>query len=102
MTTETTDTREVQLDISGMSCASCVGRVERQLEKIDGVKASVNLPLNQAFIKVPTGLEDQILVDAVSKAGYDAAVHSQDNRPRHSPLTRPNRHKSTTHRGLPS
>lgn len=86
MTTETTDTREVQLDISGMSCASCVGRVERQLEKIDGVEASVNLPLNQAFIKVPTGLEDQILVDAVSKAGYDAAVHGQDNQAAAQPV----------------
>lgn len=86
MTTETTDTREVQLDISGMSCASCVGRVERQLEKIDGVQASVNLPLNQAFIKVPTGLEDQILVDAVSKAGYDAAVHGQDNQAAAQPV----------------
>ena len=80
MSTETTDTREVQLDITGMSCASCVGRVERQLQKIDGVEASVNLPLNQAFIKVPTGIEDQILVDAVSKAGYDAVVHGQDQR----------------------
>ena len=78
MTTETTDTREVQLDITGMSCASCVGRVERQLEKIDGVEASVNLPLNQAFIKVPAWLEDQILVEAVSKAGYDAVVHGKD------------------------
>ncbi len=77
MPTETTDTREVQLDITGMSCASCVGRVERQLEKIDGVEASVNLPLNQAFIKAPTGLEDKILVDAVSKAGYDAVIHGQ-------------------------
>lgn len=86
MTTETTDTREVQLDISGMSCASCVGRVERQLEKIDGVEASVNLPLNQAFINVPTGLEDQILVDAVSKAGYDAAVHGQDNQAAAQPV----------------
>ncbi|GAA2036033.1 heavy metal translocating P-type ATPase [Yaniella flava] len=75
MTTQTNDSREVQLDISGMSCASCVGRVERQLEKIDGVEASVNLPLNQAYLKVPAGLEDRILIDAVSTAGYDAAVH---------------------------
>ena len=81
MTTETTGTRDVQLDISGMSCASCVARVERQLEKIEGVEASVNLPLNQAFVKVPLGLEDQMLVDAVSKAGYDAALHGQDERP---------------------
>lgn len=86
MTTETTDTREVQLDISGMSCASCVGRVERQLEQIDGVEASVNLPLHQAFIKVPTGVSDQILVDAVSKAGYDAAVHGQDNQAAAQPV----------------
>lgn len=75
MSPETTDTREVELDISGMSCASCVGRVERQLEKLDGVEASVNLPLNQAYLKVPAGLEDRILIDAVSKAGYDAILH---------------------------
>ncbi|WP_022869815.1 heavy metal translocating P-type ATPase [Yaniella halotolerans] len=75
MSSETTDTRDVELDISGMSCASCVGRVERQLEKLDGVEASVNLPLNQAYLKVPAGLEDQILIDAVSKAGYDATLH---------------------------
>jgi len=78
MPTETTETRDVQLDISGMSCASCVARVERQLEKIDGVEASVNLPLNQAFVKAPLGLEDQVLVEAVSKAGYDATLHGQD------------------------
>ena len=77
MSSETTDTREVELDISGMSCASCVGRVERQLEKLDGVEASVNLPLNQAYLKVPAGLEDQILIDTVSKAGYDATVHGE-------------------------
>ncbi|HEY4578008.1 MAG TPA: heavy metal translocating P-type ATPase [Yaniella sp.] len=82
MTTHKTDsTRDVQLDISGMSCAACVSRVERQLEKIDGVEASVNLPLNQAFVKAPLGLEDQVLVDAVSKAGYDAKLHGQDTPP---------------------
>lgn len=82
MTTDTTDsTREVQLDISGMSCAACVSRVERQLEKLDGVEASVNLPLNQAFVKAPIGLEDQVLVEAVSKAGYDATLPGQQQTP---------------------
>lgn len=75
MPTEMTETRDVQLDINGMSCAACVGRVEQQLEKIDGVEASVNLPLNQAYLNVPAGLEDRVLIDAVSTAGYDAAVH---------------------------
>jgi Cu+-exporting ATPase len=82
MTTDTTDTtRDVQLDISGMSCAACVARVERQLETIDGVEASVNLPLNQAFVKAPIDLDNQVLVDAVSKAGYDAALPGQNDQP---------------------
>ena len=42
------NTRIVELDIEGMSCASCVGRVERKLGKLDGVTASVNMPLEPA------------------------------------------------------
>ena len=41
--------REVSLDIQGMTCASCVNRVERKLGKIEGVQATVNLPLNSAY-----------------------------------------------------
>ena len=46
-------TRMVELDIQGMTCASCVGRVERKLGKLDGVEASVNLPLESATVTVP-------------------------------------------------
>ncbi|BAS15284.1 copper-exporting P-type ATPase A [Arthrobacter sp. Hiyo8] len=42
-----TGTRIIELDIEGMTCASCVARVERKLGKLDGVEASVNLPSNQ-------------------------------------------------------
>lgn len=66
--------REVSLDIQGMTCASCVNRVERKLAKIDGVQASVNLPLNSATVKVPVGVSDQQLVETVEAAGYRASV----------------------------
>lgn len=67
-------TRRVDLDITGMTCASCVGRVERKLGRIEGVSASVNLPLEQAAVTVPAGVSDEDVVAAVEKAGYGATV----------------------------
>ena len=69
-----TATRRVDLDITGMTCASCVGRVERKLGRIEGVTASVNLPLEQAAVTVPEGVSDEDVVAAVEKAGYGATV----------------------------
>ncbi|WP_404463677.1 heavy metal translocating P-type ATPase [Micrococcus antarcticus] len=66
--------RRVDLDVSGMTCASCVGRVERKLGKIDGVEASVNLPLERATVTAPEGVSDAELIAAVEKAGYTARV----------------------------
>ena len=45
--------RVIELDIDGMTCASCVSRVERKLGKLDGVTATVNLPLESARVTVP-------------------------------------------------
>ena len=67
-------TRVVDLDIEGMTCASCVNRVEKKLAKLDGVEASVNLPLESAQVKVPAGITDKQLVDTVNAAGYKAKV----------------------------
>ena len=67
-------TRRVDLDVTGMTCASCVGRVERKLGKLEGVTASVNLPLEQATVTAPAGVSDEELVAAVEKAGYGATV----------------------------
>ena len=66
--------RAVELDIQGMTCASCVARVERKLGKIDGVEASVNLPLESAKVTVPEAVTDQQILDAVHSAGYTARV----------------------------
>ncbi|MDN3936203.1 heavy metal translocating P-type ATPase [Arthrobacter sp. YD4] len=69
-------TRVVELDIEGMTCASCVGRVERKLGKLEGVEAVVNLPLESARVTVPAGITDDQLTATVSAAGYKATVRT--------------------------
>ncbi|MFL4473358.1 heavy metal translocating P-type ATPase [Paeniglutamicibacter sp. MACA_103] len=66
--------RIVDLDIQGMTCASCVGRVERKLGKIEGVEALVNLPLESARVTVPESVSDDQLIATVESAGYKAQV----------------------------
>ncbi|MFC3300696.1 copper-translocating P-type ATPase [Arthrobacter agilis] len=68
------DQRVVELSIQGMTCASCVGRVERKLGKLAGVEASVNLPLESAVVRVPATVSDQDLIDTVVATGYGAHV----------------------------
>jgi len=66
--------RIIDLDIEGMTCASCVNRVERRLGKLDGVEASVNLPLESAHVSVPADITDDQITAAVAAAGYKARV----------------------------
>ncbi|MEO5316793.1 heavy metal translocating P-type ATPase [Pseudarthrobacter sp. CC12] len=72
--TLTPGTRIIELDIQGMTCASCVARVERKLGKLEGVDASVNLPLESARVSVPEGISDQQILDTVAATGYSAAL----------------------------
>ena len=68
---------EVELAISGMTCASCVARVEKKLGKLPGVTAVVNLATEKARVKLSPqaeDVEDSILVGTVVKAGYGATV----------------------------
>ena len=83
-TREEAATRAVELDISGMTCASCVARVERKLGKIDGVQASVNLPLESARVTAPAAVTDQQIVDAVNAAGYTARLKTRTSGPQHA------------------
>ena len=65
----------LELNIEGMTCASCVGRVERALSKVPGVKrVSVNLANERAHLELLGQIDAQILISAVSKAGYGASV----------------------------
>jgi Cu+-exporting ATPase len=70
--------RIVELDIQGMTCASCVNRVEKKLGKLEGVAATVNLPLESAYVTVPEGITDEQLVNTVNAAGYRATLRRQD------------------------
>ncbi|HZW13358.1 MAG TPA: heavy metal translocating P-type ATPase [Noviherbaspirillum sp.] len=71
--------QEIDLDIEGMSCASCVGRVEKALRKVDGVfDASVNLATESAHVRFNAGIAADTLVQAVEAAGYPAKLHQAD------------------------
>ncbi|GED10463.1 heavy metal translocating P-type ATPase [Cellulosimicrobium cellulans] len=65
---------EVDLAIEGMTCASCVARVEKRLNRVEGVTATVNLPLENAHVVLAADVTDADLVAAVEKAGYTARV----------------------------
>ena len=68
----TESTRIIHVNIQGMTCASCVGRVERKLRKIPGVDPAVNLPLESARVIVPDGVSDEQIVETINNAGYTA------------------------------
>ena len=68
-------TTDVQLDIGGMTCASCAARIEKRLNKLDGVTASVNYTTEKAKITVTDStLTPQDLIAQVESAGYTANV----------------------------
>lgn len=68
--------RVIELEIEGMTCASCVSRVERKLGKLDGVTATVNLPLESAHVTVPAAVTDDQITDTVAAAGYKATIRT--------------------------
>ncbi|MCW3767250.1 MULTISPECIES: heavy metal translocating P-type ATPase [Paenarthrobacter] len=77
--------RFLELDIRGMTCASCVSRVERKLGKLEGVDATVNLPLESARVIVPDTISDQQIIDTVTAAGYSAALKTEHSAPENRP-----------------
>jgi Cu+-exporting ATPase len=63
-----------KLDIGGMTCTSCAMRVEKKLNKLDGVSASVNYATEKATVEAGDDVEVQTLIDTVAKTGYSAKV----------------------------
>ncbi|MGO1855021.1 MAG: heavy metal translocating P-type ATPase [Microbacterium sp.] len=64
----------VELEIGGMTCASCATRIERKLNKLDGIAATVNYATEKAKVTVPTGIDASALIAEVEKAGYSAQL----------------------------
>jgi Cu+-exporting ATPase len=70
----TAQSERVELAIGGMTCASCAARVERKLNKVDGVTATVNYATEKAQVNYPDGLSVGELVGVVEAAGYSARL----------------------------
>lgn len=71
-------TSSVTLAVGGMTCASCAARVEKRLNRIDGVHASVNFATEQAAIEFPESVTADELIAAVEATGYTATLPSVD------------------------
>lgn len=65
---------DIELEIGGMTCASCANRIEKKLNKLDGVEATVNYATEKAKVTVPAGYDPALLVAEVEKTGYTAAL----------------------------
>ncbi len=62
----------MELRIIGMTCAACASRIEKTLNRLPGVSASVNLATERARVRVPPGAGTRSLIEAVERAGYGA------------------------------
>ena len=67
-------TKQVNLSITGMTCSSCVGTIERSLNKIPGVRAAVNLAMESAHVIAPINISEKDLISAVTAAGYQSTA----------------------------
>lgn len=72
--TTTDEFQVIDLDISGMTCNSCALRVEKKLNRIEGVEASVNYATERAHITAPADISPQDLINVVQRTGYAASV----------------------------
>jgi Cu+-exporting ATPase len=81
MTPSSAPQARVELEIGGMTCASCAARIEKRLNRLDGVEASVNYATEKAVVHVPAGFQPQALIDEVVKTGYSASLPAPPDEP---------------------
>ncbi len=60
------------VEINGMHCQKCSGRVEKALNDIDGIKAKVNLAKNNAVISFEKEVADDVIRNAITELGFEA------------------------------
>jgi Cu+-exporting ATPase len=71
--------REIELSVTGMTCAACAVRVQKKLAKLDGVTASVNYATGAAHVTAPAAIPVEALTTAVEAAGYSAQLATPDD-----------------------
>src|SRR5215472_13952435 len=70
----TVATRQIELDIGGMTCASCAARIEKKLNRLDGVSATVNFATEKATVTYPASIGPDDLIATVEQTGYTARL----------------------------
>jgi Cu+-exporting ATPase len=70
----------IELDVQGMTCASCAARIEKKLNRIEGVNATVNYATDKATVHVGSGTTAQTLIDTIEKTGYQATLPAESPR----------------------
>ncbi|WP_405218300.1 heavy metal translocating P-type ATPase, partial [Agrococcus sp. Ld7] len=68
----------MELEIGGMTCASCAMRIEKKLNKLDGITATVNYATEKAKVSAPADFDPALLIAEVEKTGYTAALPAPD------------------------
>ena len=74
--------QSVDLDLQGMTCASCAARIEKKLNRLEGVHASVNYATEKATVQFGAGTSPQALIATIEQTGYGATLPT--DRPRNS------------------
>ena len=73
---------QIELGVSGMTCTSCSSRVQRKLNKMEGVEASVNFSTETASVEYDPALADpDALIKTIRNAGYDAFTFTDADEP---------------------
>ncbi|HEY5897244.1 MAG TPA: heavy metal translocating P-type ATPase [Burkholderiales bacterium] len=78
----------VELDVEGMTCAACAARIEKNLNKLDGVEASVNLATEKATVRYAPALGVEALIQRIRDSGYDARVSREGELRDHAAASR--------------
>ena len=68
--------QSVQLDVSGMTCASCAARIEKKLNRLEGVNATVNYATEKATVQFGGATTPQTLIETIERTGYGASLPS--------------------------
>jgi Cu+-exporting ATPase len=70
----------IELDVQGMTCASCATRIEKKLNRLEGVNATVNYATEKATVHAGKGTSAQTLIETIEKTGYHATLPSDSQR----------------------